>query len=113
MASTQARALKVVEGAGGKVTTTEIEIPVQEPNAPPLEQWHIDAPLKRVEVTEPAWTFKGRFNDGSFKYLWNEQVNFKEAGAAGAEATLAFEGTATLKSIPIEVRLIAIASQPS
>jgi hypothetical protein len=93
VASTQARAIKVVEGAGGKVTAAEIEIPLQEPKAPPLEQWDIDAPQKRVELTDPAWTFKGRFNDGSFKYPWGEQVNFKEATAAGAEATLAFEGT--------------------
>ena len=44
VASTQARALKVVEGAGGKVSPTEIEIPLQEPQAPLLEQWEIDAP---------------------------------------------------------------------
>jgi len=94
VASTQARALKVVEGAGGRVTATEIEIPVQEPKAPPLEQWDIGAPLKRVEFTEPAWTFKGRFDDGSFKLPWGDRLNFREARAAGAEATLTFEGTA-------------------
>jgi hypothetical protein len=93
VASTQARAFKVVEGAGGKVTATEIEIPLQEPEAPPLEQWDSGAPLKRVEVNDPAWTFKGRFNDKSFKHPWGGEVNFKETAAAGAEATLAFEGT--------------------
>ena len=67
VASTQARALKVVEGAGGKVSATEIEIPVQEPQAPPLEQWEIDAPRIRVEFSEPAWIFKGRFDDGKVK----------------------------------------------
>ena len=87
------RAFKVVEGAGGKVTATEIEIPLQEPEAPPLEQWDSGAPLKRVEVNDPAWTFKGRFNDKSFKHPWGGEVNFKETAAAGAEATLAFEGT--------------------
>src|SRR6266566_5538850 len=44
VASTQVRALKVVEQAGGNVTPTEIEIPVQEPQAPPLEQWDIGVP---------------------------------------------------------------------
>ena len=92
VASTQARALKVVEGAGGKVTATEIEVPVQEPEAPPLEQWDIGAPRKRVEVNEPDWAFKGRFNDGSTKLPWGDE-RFKEAGAAGAEAMLTFEGT--------------------
>src|SRR5258705_969174 len=67
VASTQARVLKVVEEAGGKVTLTEIEIPVQEPQAPALEQWDIGVPLKRVELTDAAWTFKGNFQDGSSK----------------------------------------------
>ncbi len=93
VASTQARALKVVEGAGGKVTATEIEIPVQEPEAAPLEQWDIGVPLKRVEFTEPAWTFKGQFDEKSVKFSWGDQLKFKEARAAGAEATFTFEGT--------------------
>ena len=90
VASTEARALKVVEGAGGKVTGTEIEIPAQQPKAPPLEQWNIDPPVKRVEFNDPAWTFKGQFSDGSLK---SGGVRFKEASAAGAEATFTFEGT--------------------
>jgi hypothetical protein len=93
VASTQARALKVVEEVGGKVTATEIEIPVQEPAAPPLEQWDIGVPIKRVEFTEPAWTFKSRFDDGSFKPSSGNEPNFKESGTAGAEATFTFEGT--------------------
>jgi hypothetical protein len=93
VASTQARALKVVEGAGGKVTATEIEIPVREPQAPPLEHWEIDAPRVRVEFSEPAWVLKGRFDSGKVKFPWGEQLKFKEARAAGAEATLAFDGT--------------------
>jgi len=93
VASTQARALKVVEGAGGKVTATEIEVPIQEPKAPPLERWDIGVPLRRVESTDPAWTFKGRFDDGSFRFPWGDERKFKEARSAGAAATLAFEGT--------------------
>ena len=93
VASTQARALKVVQGAGGKVTPTEIEIPVQEPQAPPLEQWEIDAPRARVEFSEPAWIFKGRFDDGKIKFPRGEELKFKETGAAGAEATFTFDGT--------------------
>jgi hypothetical protein len=93
VASTQVRALKVVEEAGGKVTPTEVEIPVQEPQAPPLEQWDIGIPLKRVELTEAAWTFKGNFKDGSVKFPWGDEDKFKEAKAPGAEATLTFEGT--------------------
>jgi hypothetical protein len=93
VASTLARALKVVEGAGGKVAATEIEIPVQEPPAASLEQWDIGAPLKRVEVADPAWTFKGKFDDRLSKFPWGGEVKFKETRAAGTEATLTFEGT--------------------
>ncbi len=93
VASTQARALKVVEGAGGKVSATEIEIPVQEPQAPPLEQWEIDAPRARVEFSEPAWIFKGGFEDGKMKFPRGEELKFKEARDAGAEATFTFDGT--------------------
>jgi hypothetical protein len=93
VASTQARALKVVEGAGGRVTATDIEIPVQDPAAPSLEQWDIGAPLRRVEFTESAWTFKGRFEKGSSRLPWGGKLNFKEARGAGAEATFTFEGT--------------------
>jgi len=90
VASTEARALKVVEGAGGKVTGTQIEIPAQQPQAPALEQWNIDPPVKRVEFNDPAWTYKGQFSDGSSK---SGEVKFKEASAASAEATFTFEGT--------------------
>jgi ADP-ribosylglycohydrolase/Carbohydrate esterase 2 N-terminal len=93
VASTEARALKVVEGAGGKVTPTEIEIPMQEPQAPPLEQWDIDPPRIKVEFSESAWVFKGKFDNGKLKLPWGEQLKFKEAQAPGAEATLTFEGT--------------------
>jgi hypothetical protein len=67
VASSETRALKVVEAAGGTVTATEIEIPVQEPKAPALEQWKIDAAIKRVEFTDPARTFRGQFSDASLK----------------------------------------------
>lgn len=92
VASTQARALRVVETTGGKVTGTEIEIPVQEPEAPVLEQWDIGAPLKRAEFNDPSWTFKSGFSDGSLKFTRGE-THFKEATASGAEAIFTFEGT--------------------
>ena len=39
VASTLSRAFKVIESAGGRVTDTEVVVPLQEPKAPPLEQW--------------------------------------------------------------------------
>jgi hypothetical protein len=92
VASTQTRALKVVQSAGGKVNGTEIEIPQQDPKAPPLEQWKIDPPVKRVGFDDSAWMYKGPFKDVDVDSD-GKRLKFKEATAAGAEATLTFEGT--------------------
>ena len=93
VASTQERALKVVQQAGGKVTQDEIEIQIQEPQAPALEQWDSGVPLNRVEVSDAAWTFKGQFRNKSEKFSWNDEIKFKEASTAGSEATFRFQGT--------------------
>jgi len=90
VASTQVRALKVVSSVGGKVTDSEIEVPVQQPKAPPLEQWDSGVPLKRVETRQKDWTFKGAFQDVPLK---NSDEKVKTAETAGAEATFSFEGT--------------------
>ena len=93
VASTMARAQKVVTGAGGRVTAAELEIPMQEPEAPPLEQWDAGAPRARIERTDAAWAWKGPFAEGVFKFPWGGEARFKEAAAPGAEATLSFDGT--------------------
>ena len=32
-------------------------VPLQEPKAPKLEQWAVDAPTERLEATSGAWTW--------------------------------------------------------
>jgi hypothetical protein len=93
VASTMARAQKVIVGAGGRVTATDAFVPGQEPQAPPLEQWRADVPRKRLSYAEPAWAWKGPFVDGIFKSAGGGETRFKEATAPGAEAEMAFEGT--------------------
>jgi hypothetical protein len=93
VASTMARAQKVIVAAGGRVTGAEVFIPVQEPQAPPLEQWRADVPLARLAYTDPGWTWKGPFVEGVFKSPWGGEIRFKETTVRGAEATLAFDGT--------------------
>ncbi|HEY8147713.1 MAG TPA: ADP-ribosylglycohydrolase family protein [Vicinamibacteria bacterium] len=93
VASTMARAEKVIVAAGGRVAEADVFIPVQEPQAPALEQWRADIPLKRLPYTDPGWTWKGPFVDGVFKSTWGGETHFKEATVTGAEATLAFDGT--------------------
>jgi hypothetical protein len=93
VASTLARAQKVIASAGGRVTATDAFIPEQEPKAPPLEQWRAGVPLKRVAYDDPAWTWKGAFEDALLKSPSGHETRFKEATIRGAEANLAFEGT--------------------
>jgi hypothetical protein len=92
VASTLARAEKNIAAAGGTVTPQEVTVPVQAPKAPPLEQWDPGRPVARVELDQPAWSWKGAWttealrDDGS-------SGRVRRAGGVGAETTLAFEGT--------------------
>lgn len=90
--STLNRAYKVIESAGGKVTATDVEVPAQEPQAAPLEQWDAGVPMKRVEPVEAAWAWSGRWTEGSVD-SWSREIKNKTAAGAGAEANLTFEGT--------------------
>jgi len=92
VASTLARAEKVIVAAGGEVTPTEVVIPVQAPKAPPLEQWDSDIPVARLELDQPAWTWKGGWTIVARKNDWSEW-RVKQAGGVGDEAEIAFEGT--------------------
>jgi hypothetical protein len=92
VASTLARADKVIVAAGGSVTADEVVIPVQAPKAPPLEQWDPGVPVARVEFDSSKWTWKGSWTTQTAKNDWSSwKVN--RASGAGDEATLVFEGT--------------------
>ena len=86
--STMARALKVVERAGGNVTDTEIVVPVEEPKAPTLEQWAVDGPSALVESDNGLWTWGQAWRDTSWR-----RRNAKTAETPGTTAKLAFSGT--------------------
>jgi hypothetical protein len=93
VASTVARAQRVVLLAGGTVSDAEFEVPAQEPEPPPLEQWDAGVPRQRVEPTDAAWTWGDRFTDGLFKFPGGGETHFKEATSPGTEAALTFDGT--------------------
>jgi hypothetical protein len=92
VASTLARAYRVIEGAGGRVTATWVEVPAQEPQAPPLEQWNPGVPMKRVEAVDPSWAWTGPWTEGTMD-SWGRKIKNKSAAGTGSEATLTFEGT--------------------
>lgn len=86
--STEARALKVIEQSGGKVSDEEVTIPVQSPQAPPLELANFGVPVKVWRVSDPAWKWKGKWNAAA-----GDRPAAKETETPGSEATLTFNGT--------------------
>jgi hypothetical protein len=90
--STLVRAEKVILAAGGTVGPDEVVIPVQSPKAPPLEQWDPGVPVARVEADQLAWSWKGGWSSQVLKNEWSSW-KVRQAGGAGDEATLAFDGT--------------------
>lgn len=95
VASTRERAFKVIQGAGGTVTDSEVVVPFQEPQAAPLEQWDGGVPLKLVDAAQTDWTWKGAWTPGTME-RWGQNPRNKEATGAGHEATFTFEGTGVI-----------------
>jgi hypothetical protein len=92
VASTVRRAEQVVAGVGGTVSDEGLLVPLQEPQAAPLEQWDPGTPTKRLTPADPAWSWKGAWTAGTMD-LWGEKIANRTTSAGGAEATLRFEGT--------------------
>jgi hypothetical protein len=91
VASTLARAEKNIVEAGGRVAASEVVMPAQTPTPARLEQWDSGVPLGRVEPDDPRWLWKGGWSTP-----WKGQSSpsqAREAGGAGDEVTLTFEGT--------------------
>jgi hypothetical protein len=93
VASTTARAAKVVAAAGGRFTATDIGVPRQPPAPPVLEQWDMGVPDRRINVADPAWHFVGGWTTPP-RSMTRSGPPARGASAAGAEATLTFMGSA-------------------
>jgi hypothetical protein len=92
VASTMARADKIIAGVGGQVTPSEVVIPAQEPQAPRLEQWNPGVPYARIETSDAAWAWKGGWKLVPGKDD-RDKWQAREASAAGDEVTLTFDGS--------------------
>jgi hypothetical protein len=82
--SSEARTLKVIERACGKVTDTKVVVPLQKPKAPKLEQSKLGIPVQVVQVTDAAWQWQG---------AWKQANDTKQTSGGGAEAALTFTGS--------------------
>ncbi len=83
--STEVRALKVIESAGGRVNEQQVTVRIQKPKAPKLEQWSPGIPTRRLKATDPDWSYSGQ---------WQSKDNSQTSSAGGNEAVLKFNGVA-------------------
>jgi ADP-ribosylglycohydrolase len=83
--STEARALKLIQKTGGKITERQVTVRLEQPRAPKLEQWSPGIPDRRVAAGDACWSYSGNWETGN---------NTKISRSAGAEATLKFNGVA-------------------
>jgi hypothetical protein len=90
--STERRALAMIRRAGGRVADTEVVVPRQVPQAPPLEQCNFGRPVKLVEPGEADWSWRGE---------WRAEKDARLAGGAGSEAELRFTGTGVVLTGPM------------
>jgi len=85
VASTEKRALQIIQLTGGAVSDAEVTIHPQTPESPALEQWTPGIPDRRIGVDEAVWSWTG---------TWTQDGQLKVAKEAGCEATLQFSGVA-------------------
>jgi hypothetical protein len=71
--------------AGGKVTESEVIVPIQKPKAPKLEQWTPGIPDRKIDVKDSAWSWRGD---------WKDNRGAKTTEASGSEVVLNFTGVA-------------------
>ncbi|MGH9159251.1 MAG: ADP-ribosylglycohydrolase family protein [Vicinamibacteraceae bacterium] len=86
--STVARALKIVEQAGGSVSATEILVPAQEARAPALEEWDVDPPTALIDSASGAWSWSRGWDVEP-----DSDGHVTTIDTPDAEATLRFHGT--------------------
>ena len=87
--STERRALEIIRQAGGTVSETQVEIPMQSPSPPKLELANFGKPVKVWRAEDPAWHWKGNWTDTRDHH----KLPAKETDTPGSEAALTFQGT--------------------
>ncbi len=89
--STIERAKLVVKGEGGTVNEKAFSVPVQPPRPAKFEQFAPGEVVERIATTDARWKWQGPWEKKSDK--WRTE---RRAKAAGAEATVTFEGSGAI-----------------
>jgi len=88
--STVERAKLAVQREGGKVGERELVIPEQEPRSLELEQFAPGKVVERIAIGDPRWKWQGAWEKVTGR------LPETRSRAAGAEATVTFEGTGAM-----------------
>jgi hypothetical protein len=90
VASTEKRALALIEKNGGRAEADTITVKLQKPKAPKLEVWdNYGSPVERVAVSDSRWTWKGAWKT-------EEKRPARESSEKGSEASISFDGTGAI-----------------
>jgi len=88
VASTEKRALALIEATGGKVAGDTITVAIEQPKALAVPLWDdYGSPAERVKAADPRFQWKGP---------WKEDRTTRVASEAGAEVTISFEGSGAI-----------------
>jgi hypothetical protein len=88
VASTEKRALALVQATGGKVAGETVTVAIEQPKSTLVPLWDdYGSPVERLRATDPRFQWKGS---------WKEDPRSRTASAAGAEVSVDFEGTGAI-----------------
>lgn len=85
------RARLVIGREGGTVGDREVTIPWQRPSPPPLEQWDMGVPDRRIDAAAADWRWQGAWRDARGR---DGRPTGRVTDAARAVAELSFTGSA-------------------
>jgi len=97
VASTEKRALAMVQKTGGRVEGDRVFVRTQAPKAPKLEVWDdYGSPVERVSVNDKRWNFKGKWQLTAREFGRRGKYVSTVSSEKGAEASISFEGTGAI-----------------
>ncbi len=100
VASTEKRAIGLVERMGGRLDGDRLLVPLQEPEPAKLEIWDdYGSPVERIGVTDQRWTWAGGWQMLESRRR-GQAVASKTADSKGAEAVVSFSGTGAILTGP-------------
>jgi hypothetical protein len=96
VASTQKRALELIEKTGGRVEGEQVLVKVQKPKAAKLEVWDdYGSPVERIAASDSRWQWQGAWQDSKDERR-GSAIARKTTSTKGAEASISFEGTGVI-----------------